>query len=70
MAAHSDAHLQTLRRVLFSQLHTIQGKVLTEETVESLLLTCGDGMLLAALDLVDSADGEQNFPSGMPVACR
>jgi hypothetical protein len=51
-------HLKTLRRVLFSQLATIQGKTLTEETVESLLMTCGDSMLLAALDLVDSADGE------------
>jgi hypothetical protein len=63
MAAHSDAHLSTLRRVLFSQLHTIQGKTLSEETVESLLLTCGDSMLLAALDLVDSADGKHCYLS-------
>lgn len=57
-------HLKVLRRVLFSQLATIQGKTLTEETVESLLMTCGDSMLLAALDLVDSADGEYRDVNG------
>lgn len=56
----SQDHLKALRRVLFSQLDTIQGKTLSEDVVESLLLTCGDSMLLAALDLVDSADGMLN----------
>lgn len=58
MSLSSEAHIKTLRRVLFSQLQGVQGQTLSEETVESLLLTCGDSMLLAALDLVDSADGE------------
>lgn len=50
--------LAQLRHVLFSQLDTIQDRRLSDETVEALLTICGDSMLLAALDLVDSADGE------------
>lgn len=58
MPKPSNDHLDSLRRILFSQLNTIQNRSLSEETVESLLLVCGDSMLLAALDLVDSGDGE------------
>jgi hypothetical protein len=54
----SRQHIQALRRVLFAQLATIQDTKLSEEVIESLLLTCGDSMLLAALDLIDSADGK------------
>lgn len=58
MTRPSTDHLDALRRILFSQLNAIQNRSLSEETVESLLLVCGDSMLLAALDLVDSGDGE------------
>lgn len=58
MTKPSNEHLLALKRVLLSQLDAIQNRNLSEDNIESLLLTCGDSMLLAALDLVDSADGE------------
>ena len=46
-----------LERVIRSQLNEIKDGHLSDETIESLLLTCGDSMLLAALDLIDSREG-------------
>lgn len=66
MADAEVSHSLALQRVLFSQLAAIEGNKLSEEDVESLLLICGDSMLLAALDLVDSNDGELRMGQGAP----
>jgi hypothetical protein len=50
-------HVGALADVLFAQINAIQNKTLTDEAIEGLLLLCGDGMLLAALDLIDSNEG-------------
>ena len=50
-------HSEALRVLLAAQLADIKDATLTDDNVESLLLTCGDSMLLAALDLIDSNEG-------------
>ena len=43
--------------VIFSQLDAFRDNQLSDEIIESLLLSCGDRMLLACLDLIDSNEG-------------
>ncbi len=50
-------HRSELKTLLFSQLDAIENHKLTDELIESLCLACGDSMLLAALDLIDSKEG-------------
>lgn len=50
-------HVSILSDLLTAQLAEIRDNQLTDDNIESLLLTCGDSMLLAALDLVDSKEG-------------
>ena len=52
------SHTRELKQVLFSQLDCIKDNKITDDVIESLLLTCGDSMLLAALDLIDSNEGK------------
>lgn len=47
-----------LERVIRSQLDETKDARLSDHLIESLLLTCGDSMLLAALDLIDSREGK------------
>lgn len=58
MVSARQGHTPELRRILFSQLSNIKpASRLDDEVIESLLLTCGDSMLLAALDLIDAQEG-------------
>jgi hypothetical protein len=58
-----------LERVIRSQLNDIKDGHLGDETIESLLLTCGDSMLLAALDLIDSREGTRARTFLLRVPC-
>ena len=59
MLIKQKSHSRQLADVLFSQLEAITDKQLTDEMIESLLLSCGDSMLLASLDLIDSNEGAE-----------
>lgn len=57
MSVKQKSHTTKLGAVLYSQLDSIQNNELSDALIESLHLSCGDSMLLASLDLIDSNEG-------------
>lgn len=60
MNTNTVHHSRELRTLLRAQLSGIVDGQLDHATIESLLTTCGDSTLLAALDLIDSNEGREN----------